>query len=494
MASINMINIPRPGNDMPAALAFQPGAPAKRKADAVPSNDINTTAKRQKMAPDPTNLRAPAKSPCVAKASGRPRKASAAPTNTTVANTTAQAPIPAPVPNPASFAVSSVPALAQSNTQQPPAAFAQSASQGKASKPPLPSPAYRPGACFTQALAAPITPWFHPFPAPTPRLTYTLTSCPVDWTKVPGLEPQHIEAYELRAPWNSRPMTFGAVAAQTQFLNNVGKQPAEEGVRKRFKIANISIFERTGVYFQDSSQGLEKYGVEKPAKPKKETASRSTCPSASGTSRRTTATQKVCKLHGDGEAAVYKGEIVAVQLQAPSESGPSVRICDARLIPAYDELITYEEFFDDDDEPYIQAVAPFLPFSAEAFDHWHSSVCLGRAKEFPKRTMICKEIDDGQYMLRVNSRAKKASVSLMLETYIVSQAMGTSKTSDMILTALAARLRGAPKSALSFEHTSVLRFLRSDDPVFNVVNDFKRRHARFTSSSEYNAQDDDEQL
>jgi hypothetical protein len=347
---------------------------------------------------------------------------------------------------------------------------------------------------FTQPLTAPITPWPHPFPAPTPRLTYTLTSCPIDWTNVPDLEPQHIEAYELRAPWNPRPMTFGAVAAQTQFLNNKAEQPVEECVRKRFKIANISIFERTGVYFQESSQGLEKYGVEKPAKSTKETAPRPTRPSASGTPPRTTATRKIRRLHGDGEAAVYEGEVVAVQLQAPSESRPSVRVCDVRLIPAYDELVTHEELLGDDDEPYIEAVVPFFPFSTEAFDHWHSSVCLGRAKEFPKRTMICKEIDDGLYMLRVNSRAKKASAGLMLETYVVSQAMGTSKTSDMILGALAARLRGAPESALSREYGSVLRFLHSDDLVFDVVDDFKRRHAGSTSNSEYSAQDDGEQL
>lgn len=353
---------------------------------------------------------------------------------------------------------------------------------------------------FTQSVLSPVTPWPHSFPAPTPRLAQPLPSCPIDWTKINGLKPEHIEAYELRAPWNPRPETFRAVAQQTQHLAN-GEQPVEEGVRKRFKKANLAVFKRTGVYFEESAQGLEAYGVKKLKKEQAASTSspiaidtatladtNSTAPGVTQTQPRTTR-----RSQGYGEAAIYEGEVVAVQLQAPSDRHPTIRVCDKKLIPCYDELIEYEETVAED-EAYVEAYAPFLPFPTEAFDHWLSSVCLGRTQNFPQRSYVCKEVEDGQYMLRVNSKAKKASIGLMLETYCVSQVMGTTKTSKMILDEIIAKLSKAPRSVLSREDASALQYLPCDDPLYDAVNSFQRKHVGSSSGSGYSAQDDDEYL
>lgn len=353
---------------------------------------------------------------------------------------------------------------------------------------------------FTQSVLSPVTPWPHSFPAPTPRLAQPLPFCPIDWTKVTGLKPEHIEAYELRAPWNPRPETFKAVAQQTQHLAD-GEQPVEEGVRKRFKRANLAVFKRTGVYFEESAQGLETYGVKKP---KKEQATSISSPIATGTATTAAADstapgvtqtqpRTTRRSQGYGEAAIYEGEVVAVQLQAPSDRHPTIRVCDKKLIPCYDELIEYDETVADD-EGYVEACAPFLPFSTKAFDHWHSCTCFGRVQNFPQRSYVCKEVEDGQYMLRVNSKAKKASIGLMLETYCISQVMGTTKTSMMILNEITAKLSKAPRSALSREDASALQYLPSDDPLYDVVNGFQRKHVGSSSGSEYSAQDDDEYL
>jgi hypothetical protein len=367
-----------------------------------------------------------------------------------------------------------------------------------------PPPKYNPGACkfpkvrfnlriltsagFTCSVPAPVTPWSYEFPAPTPRLAHTLTACPVDWTKLPHVEARDIEIYELRAPWNPNPVAFDVVAKRSAYPGKEGKQPSMEGVRKRFKNANSAIFALTGVYFPESSQGLEAWGIKKPAKPEM-TASHS----ARAT---TTGGWTPARLHGDDEATIYQGEVVAVQLKSPSDGHPSVRICDAQLIPAYDELITYEEMLDENEEPCIEAIAPFLPFSAKAFDHWHSSVCRGGEQEFPKRTLVCKQIDDDQYMLRVNSKAHKSSASLMLETYVVSQAMGTTGTSSMILGELRKKLNNPLTPAMDDGDLDCLRYLDSNDSAREVVDWFRWRIAGSSPGSEYSAQvdDDDDEL
>lgn len=334
----------------------------------------------------------------------------------------------------------------------------------------------------------PVTPWNQSFPAPTPRLTHALSTCPIDWTKLSDLGDREIEAYELRAPWNTHEVPFQDVAQQSAFPGNGGKQPSVECIRKRFKNANTAVFALTGVYFPESSQGLEAWDIKKPTDPKKERkTSRST---------RQATTHQLTPIHVDDrrEHAVYTGDVVAVQLKSPSDSRSSVRICDASLIPAYEDLITYKMRLNENDQPYIEAFAPFLPFSAKAFDHWHSAVCLGNDQGFLKQTLVCKQIGDDQYMLRVNSKPHNASADLMLETYVVSQAMGTEQTSSMILRELEKKLNNPLIPTMDDDNLQCMLYLHSGDPLREVVNGFQWRTAGLSPSSAHSNQGDDDKL
>lgn len=300
------------------------------------------------------------------------------------------------------------------------------------------------------------------------------------------MEAKDIEAYELRAPWDPHPATFDAVAKQTTYPGKGGAQPSMEAVRKRFKNANRAIFELTGVYFQESSQGLEDWGIKRPVKLREETASHPTRPTNSSTTA-----WAYTRLHGNSEATMFQGDVVAVQLQSPRDTRPSIRICDLKLIPFYNSLVTHSELLDENNNPYIEAIAPFLPFSAAAFDRWHTSVCRGSARTFPNRTLICRQIDAELYMLRVNSRARKASAGLMLETYVVSQTMGTAGASSMILGELRRMLDVPFTPQLNGDEDYFLDYLSPDDPVREVVDDFRWRTAA-SPGSEYTAEDGDD--
>lgn len=243
-----------------------------------------------------------------------------------------------------------------------------------------------------------------------------------------------------------------------------------EAVRKRFKNVNAAIFKRTGVYFPESSQGLEVWGIKKPV------TTMDTTPPPPPPS---------------DEWTIYQGDIVAVQLKGPTDKHTSIRVCDAKLIPAYDELVSYEEMLDEDKEPYMEAIVPLLPFSTKAFDHWHASICHGTTPRFPKRTLLCKRIGQVTYMLRVNSRARRASARLMLETYVVSRAMGTTEASDMMLAELKKKLNSPSTPTLDDVELQPMQHLQSDDPVREVVSRFRWRTAGESPGSEYSAKDDE---
>ncbi|CAN9344970.1 unnamed protein product [Alternaria alternata] len=109
-------------------------------------------------------------------------------------------------------------------------------------------------------------PWHCDFAAPTPPYD-DQQACPIDWSKVTILhdDPLHCqEAYELRRPWDKEPLAWDKVA-QKVFLppskDGTTWNISPEGGRKRFKAANKAVFELTGVYFPESSLGLEGHGI-----------------------------------------------------------------------------------------------------------------------------------------------------------------------------------------------------------------------------------------
>mgnify|MGYP004507177195 CR=1 FL=1 len=320
---------------------------------------------------------------------------------------------------------------------------------------------------------------------------------------IAGLTQEQIEAYELRAPWNPAPATFEAVTQRTRHLVKA-KAPSEECVRKRFKKACLAIFKGSGVYFEETALGLEAYGIPKQTELKKlvkdftsmalptaiQTATnKATTSTTTARSRNHPRTSRTSSSHY--EATIYAGELVAVQLQTEDYKQPVIRICNKRLIPNYNALIDYDVTVTAEDEIHFEPRAPTLPFSTEAFDHWHASICLDRRRTFPDRTYLCKEVADGQYMLRDNGVPRTdTTIGLMFETYCVSQAMGTTAASKMVLDEIVRKLSGVPVAALRLEDVVVLQYLKSGDPLLDAVNEFLRRTVG--SGSEDDAQAKDE--
>lgn len=110
------------------------------------------------------------------------------------------------------------------------------------------------------------TPWLQDFPQPHARFSQD-TPCPISWPMVSGLGDPDRDAYELRAPWNPKPMSWeGAVKAYVQKHGQNANIKSPEGLRKRFKRANLAIFKATGVYFYMSSLGLEEFDIPVDAK------------------------------------------------------------------------------------------------------------------------------------------------------------------------------------------------------------------------------------
>ncbi|RYN44396.1 hypothetical protein AA0114_g10008 [Alternaria tenuissima] len=109
-------------------------------------------------------------------------------------------------------------------------------------------------------------PWHCDFAAPTPPYD-DQQACPIDWSKVTILhdDPLHCqEAYELRRPWDKKPLAWDKVAQKVflpPFKDGSTRNISPEGGRKRFKAANKAVFELTGVYFPESSLGLEGHGI-----------------------------------------------------------------------------------------------------------------------------------------------------------------------------------------------------------------------------------------
>jgi hypothetical protein len=273
-----------------------------------------------------------------------------------------------------------------------------------------------------------------------------------------------------------------------------GEVPSEEGVRKRFKKACLAIFKCSGVYFEGTALGLDDYGVPKQQELNRlvnkliakatSTAVRSAAsPTITTPASTATSTHKRHAQRGvvrtplrHFESRIYTGEVVAIQLQLDTEDDqPIIRICNKKCIRNYNSLTIYDVTVVASEAINCQAHVPALPFSPMAFDLWHASVCFGRRHTFPQRTTICKEVAEGEYQLRDNGIPRTITLGVMFETYCLSQFMGSTDASDMILDEIMRRLINASFSGFAPEDIIMLQGLRSDDPLLIAVHDFLRQ-------------------
>jgi hypothetical protein len=142
---------------------------------------------------------------------------------------------------------------------------------------------------FTIPLPAKVQPWNLHCPQAYGRYETAITSL-VKWKAIAAsgkhgrfgaIQEIDQRVYDLRAPWNHKPLSFTDLTKQYN-KESGKKQYSIEGLRQRFENANQIIFATTGVYF--GSLGLSEYGIpldndiknansgKKPKKAKSETA------------------------------------------------------------------------------------------------------------------------------------------------------------------------------------------------------------------------------
>lgn len=184
------------------------------------------------------------------------------------------------------------------------------------------------------------------------------------------------------------------------------------------------------------------------------------------------------------ESRLYEGEVVALRLQADRDGQSVIRVCDKKLARRYHALIDYKVSVGIMEELDCQAQVPDLSFSPAAYDLWHSSVCFGRRHTIPQRVTICREVCDDRYQLRDGGVPCSPTTKLLIETYRLSQRMGSTDASDLILDEIVRRLTSTSVAGFAPEDVAMLQHLRTDDALVVAVNDFLHQTVESESDSE----------
>ncbi|KAF2651688.1 hypothetical protein K491DRAFT_728829 [Lophiostoma macrostomum CBS 122681] len=143
------------------------------------------------------------------------------------------------------------------------------------------------------AVAAPSTPAPAPAPDPAPANTdgWKIApatpfegSCPIDWSKVEGLGPEHRAVYELRAPWRPGKPELSQPKQRDLLNQQFGLKQNNETWRRKFQKANELVVKAFGLWWLREPTGLSpeligeqlKKAKKKKKDDKKETQAKST--------------------------------------------------------------------------------------------------------------------------------------------------------------------------------------------------------------------------
>ena len=265
-------------------------------------------------------------------------------------------------------------------------------------------------AVFNPTPHPPIAPWHHNFAAPTPPYE-NQQACPIDWSKVeikhPNVEYKRLcrQAYELRRPWDKQPVAWEKVAENIGLLSaEDGKKRtvSQEGGRKRFMAANKAIFKLTGVYFPESSLGLKDYDVP---------LHNELNPILKGLGQARAAKKRIVACN----PLEYGGEDVQLVVFPPGRKGGINRFITKEVM---DRLSVQEQHF--------------FRYSLDSFDRWYTSVFRGLRHTLPRR-LYCLEPWNGDSYMHLDNGTPSITMSGLFETYRLSQEVGTTGVSDMIL-------------------------------------------------------------
>jgi hypothetical protein len=295
-------------------------------------------------------------------------------------------------------------------------------------------------AVFTPAPPRPMSPWPIDCPAATPVYPTTIP-CPINWALIPGLTSVDQQVYELRAPWNANAKSWHTVS-QLYSKQNPGKSLVDESVRKKFKKANIAVFKATGVYFRGSSIGL-KEGWKVPGDIDMKALLKDVVQKA-GVAVETVFDDKLVTMFTDKEL-LLDGPAVTLSLQPRGCFGHEVRHLPKKLA----------------DELRIQA-DEVIPCTGVIFDRWYSSLCFGRRHSLPRRVYKLRPIPVGY--THEDDGTPPVTFHTLLDTYCLSQIIGTHVVSDMILDEISRVLSSEKDLAAKYRDGAVL-----EDDAANVI-------------------------
>lgn len=261
---------------------------------------------------------------------------------------------------------------------------------------------------FIIALPPKKSPW--PLSYPQGHTTYNKDMpCPIDWSQFPDLTAEKIRAYENRAPWNIEPRPWAKVVEMDEAIT--GKTLVLEGIRKRFRATNVAVYKATEVYFYGSSIGLEAFGIptDITLRHKYEDA------------KRGRGVQPVIKTNSQSHPDMFidrdflhKGSTVTLTQQPPNGAGPVIRYISKAI------LVSLRISTDDT-----------IQCSPAAFDHWYSSACFGLRHTLPKRVYKLRKLT--KRSTHEDEGKPPVSIHSLIETYCLSQIMGTPEISDLLL-------------------------------------------------------------
>jgi hypothetical protein len=260
---------------------------------------------------------------------------------------------------------------------------------------------------FNPAPPPAIAPWAYGFAAPTPPY-HDQQTCPIDWEQIEILHDNPKvcrEAYELRRPWHEQPVAWDTIIA------NVDPKISAEGERKRFMAANKAVFKLTGVYFPESPLGLEKFGIPLSGVLKALLQGGNARPS----NRKKPVNNSPLKYHS---------EAVHLLVSSPGSNGGVSRFVTKEVmsqLPVNDQHV--------------------FQYTPTTFDRWYTCVFQGRLHTFPRRLYRLELHTENSYIHR-DEGTPSLAMSDLFETYRLSQEMGTTEVSDMILDEIVQSFRG----------------------------------------------------
>jgi hypothetical protein len=305
-------------------------------------------------------------------------------------------------------------------------------------------------AFFKLPLPAKVEPWIPKCPQAYGRYGTNVDSL-VNWDVVQRsgkqgrfgvLTPIDRRSYDLRAAWNRKPLGWTEVKAA--YNKEANTTLSNECLRQHFENANQIIFAATGVFF--GSLGLkDDYGIPLDLDWKNANA---------GKTSKTKLTKEVdpnAELKKAWRKALgFKVPRVVQFLIRPLSGSVVTRIADARII----------EHLGIDSSKDVRC-------TEATFDRWYSCICFGTTLTFPMRVFQLRKFegelkgtgDDvyytGDLWKHTDEGTPPITIQILLDTYCLSQSMGTTAVSDMILDEILQVLENEKAIATKYSQGSI---------------------------------------